>query len=207
MTDIIIPAISIPKAIIGNDFFILMSVRAAISAPVQPPVPGRGIATNKSRPQSRQRLDLFAVSHRTDFELFDDFREYRLVAQELEYLAYEKQDERYRQDVADIAYNKGTQKIDVQQLRRYHAAAQLENRQQRDEKNYKFIGNLVLKKVNEPFGKFFGHILSFPCGKRCRQLSVSKIPCLSIKRRALFKIALSFSNFSVSRALSKLSQI
>ena len=49
MTDIIIPAISIPKAIIGNDFFILMSVRAAISAPVQPPVPGRGIATNKSR--------------------------------------------------------------------------------------------------------------------------------------------------------------
>ena len=47
----IIPAIRMPRAIIGKDFFILMSVRAAISAPVQPPVPGRGMATNKSRPQ------------------------------------------------------------------------------------------------------------------------------------------------------------
>ena len=71
MIDIIIPAISIPKAIIGNDFFILMSVRAAISAPVQPPVPGRGIATNKSRPQSRQRLifSLFLIERISSFSM------------------------------------------------------------------------------------------------------------------------------------------
>lgn len=65
----IIPAIRMPRAIIGKDFFILMSVRAAISAPVQPPVPGRGMATNKSRPQSRQRLtfSLFRIERISSF--------------------------------------------------------------------------------------------------------------------------------------------
>ncbi len=67
----IIPAIRMPRAIIGKDFFILMSVRAAISAPVQPPVPGRGMATNKSRPQSRQRLtfSLFRLQRISSFSM------------------------------------------------------------------------------------------------------------------------------------------
>ena len=126
----------------------------------------------------------------------------------MEYLAYEKQDKRDRQNVAEIAYCERTPKINVQQLRRYHAAAQLENRQQRYEKDYQFVRDLVLKKVNETLSEFFSHVLflSFSAFLR-RQSSVSKIPCLSIKRRALFKIALSFSNFNVSSALSKPSQI
>ena len=59
----IIPAIRMPRAIIGKDFFILMSVRAAISAPVQPPVPGRGMATNKKQTPVAPAFDFFAVSH------------------------------------------------------------------------------------------------------------------------------------------------
>ncbi|MPN42900.1 hypothetical protein SDC9_190458 [bioreactor metagenome] len=52
------PAIKTPLAIMGKHFLIRMSVRAAISAPVHAPVPGNGIATNISKPQSRQRFTL-----------------------------------------------------------------------------------------------------------------------------------------------------
>ena len=47
---IISPAISTPRAIIGNAFLGGISKSDAISAPVQPPVPGSGIATNSKSP-------------------------------------------------------------------------------------------------------------------------------------------------------------
>lgn len=49
-SDIIRPAINTPSAIIGRLFLIRISRSAAISAPVQPPVPGRGMATKSKSP-------------------------------------------------------------------------------------------------------------------------------------------------------------
>ena len=49
-------AISTPRAMMGNEVLIRISSSAAMSAPVQPPVPGSGTATKSSRPQLRQRL-------------------------------------------------------------------------------------------------------------------------------------------------------
>lgn len=48
----IIPAIITPNDIAGKADFILISNRAAIKEPDHAPVPGRGMATNKRRPQT-----------------------------------------------------------------------------------------------------------------------------------------------------------
>ena len=55
---IISPAISTPRAIIGNAFLGGISKSDAISAPVQPPVPGSGIATNSKSPHCLPRFIL-----------------------------------------------------------------------------------------------------------------------------------------------------
>ena len=50
--DIMMVAIISPRKIAGTDFFILIPISAAISAPVHAPVPGNGIATKKNKPQN-----------------------------------------------------------------------------------------------------------------------------------------------------------
>lgn len=47
----ITPAVKTPNIIAGSAFFSRISSKAATSAPVQAPVPGKGIATNMNSPQ------------------------------------------------------------------------------------------------------------------------------------------------------------
>jgi len=49
--EVISPAASIPKKIIIDAFLISIFKKLATKAPVQPPVPGRGIATKINSPQ------------------------------------------------------------------------------------------------------------------------------------------------------------
>lgn len=46
-----IPAAIIPRAMAINDFFLFNPSNIARRAPVQPPVPGRGMATNRNNPK------------------------------------------------------------------------------------------------------------------------------------------------------------
>ena len=63
------PAINTPSAIIGNALLNLMSSNAAIKAPVQPPVPGIGIATKRRSPQDLylKTLSLFFAVFASSF--------------------------------------------------------------------------------------------------------------------------------------------
>ena len=47
----IIPAARTPMAIVINDFFLSRLSKIASNDPVQAPVPGSGIPTNKNRPK------------------------------------------------------------------------------------------------------------------------------------------------------------
>ena len=47
----IIPAVITPRVAARNDFFLSIFKSAAIKHPVQAPVPGSGIPTNKNKPQ------------------------------------------------------------------------------------------------------------------------------------------------------------
>ena len=53
---IITPAVKTPKKIDKNDLENLISKRPAIKAPVQAPVIGSGIATNKNKPKTSNLL-------------------------------------------------------------------------------------------------------------------------------------------------------
>jgi len=57
---VIIPATNIPSVIAGIALLYGMPKRYAHSAPVQPPVPGRGIATKAIRASSFQSRNLFS---------------------------------------------------------------------------------------------------------------------------------------------------